>query len=131
MRTLQIAVVSFGIATVATAAPLTSINIGDWSKEYTAWGHVVSLETGWSADTMSVEFDPSVPFVNSYRHNFAGGGDSCGITNAGYALDPTDPGVKAHEAALLAGFVAGKHVRVLISGCVFGKPRIIAVGLTD
>jgi hypothetical protein len=104
-----------------------------WSTTYTAWGHVTALETGWHDDTMSITLDPSVPFVNSLRHSFeiTQPDMSCKVTNAGYALDPRDPGVKAHEAVLLAAFIAGKKVRLLINECVFDKPRVIAVGITD
>jgi hypothetical protein len=80
---------------------------------------------------MSIELDPSVPFVNSSRFN----SDcipymACKNTKVGYALDPNDPGVKVHEAVLLAAFIAGKKVRLLINQCVFDKPRVIAVGIT-
>jgi hypothetical protein len=73
---------------------------------------------------MSIELDPSVPFVNSSRFN----SDcipymACKNTKVGYALDPNDPGVKVHEAVLLAAFIAGKKVRLLINQCVFDKPR--------
>jgi hypothetical protein len=107
--------------------PIISRSI-DWSTDYTRWGHLTALETGWYDDTMSITLDPSVPFVNSGR----GTGriqELCKVTNAGYALDPKDPGVKAHEATLLAAFIAGKRVRLLVNACVFDKPRVIAVGI--
>lgn len=109
-----------------------------YSIEYTKWGRIVSLETGWYADTMSIALDASVPFVNPHRQFPLGLNDDsaevqylCKISNAGYALDPNDPGVKVHQAALLSAFVAGKRVRLLIDGCVYDKPRVIAVGITD
>jgi hypothetical protein len=101
-----------------------------WSKKYTQWGHIVRLETGWYDDTMAIVLD--VPFVNSvYTTPWEPlGSDSCKITDS-YALDPKDPGIKVHEAALLSAFVAGKKVRLLINECVYDKPRVIAVGLAD
>ena len=101
----------------------------DWSTRYTApLGRVIALETGWHDDTMSITLDPSVPFVNSSRLI---SNETCPITTGGYALDPKDPGVKAHEAVLLAALIAGKKVRLLINQCAFGKPRVIAVGIAD
>jgi hypothetical protein len=128
--------VSAALSILAASAALaqTPVSAGfEWSNLYTAWGHVTALETGWHDDTMSITLDPSVPFVNSGHRSpvvnqpFV----SCKITTAGYALDPKDPGVKAHEAVLLAAFIAGKKVRLLINACAYDKPRVIAVGITD
>jgi hypothetical protein len=107
-------------------------SVVQWSVLYTDWGRVTGLESA-TPDTMSITLDPSVPFVNSSRVGPGIGGAliTCKNINAGYALDPTDPGVKAHEAVLLAAFIAGKKVRLLINQCVFDKPRVIAVGITD
>jgi hypothetical protein len=117
---------------LVVAAFLTSVSAGraQVEQQYTAWGHIVALETGWSNNTMSITLDPSVPFVNGREPIFPGE-HFCSPKTAGYALDPGDPGVKVHQAALLSGYIAGKHVRLLISGCVFSKPRVIAVGLMD
>jgi hypothetical protein len=112
--------------------PVTCDSVSDWTTLYTGWGHVTALETGPHDDTMSITLDPSVPGASSrscpvlhQRPIF------CKNENAGYALDPKDPGVKAHEAVLLAAYIAGKKVRLLINACVFDKPRVIAVGITD
>ena len=122
----------FLVASAAMAQTSPIIVTSGWSTTYTAWGHVTALETGWSDDTMSITLDPSVPFVNSHQADASlGGAKFCSVTTAGYALDPKDPGVKAHEAVLLAAYIAGKKVRLLISACVFNKPRVIAVGITD
>ena len=90
------AILAIAASSAFAEPPIISRSI-DWSTDYTEWGHVTALETGWYDDTMSITLDPSVPFVNSSR----GAGriqESCKATNAGYALDPKDPGVKAHEA---------------------------------
>ena len=102
------------------------------APQYTAWGHVTALETGWSQDTMSITLDPTVPFVNGSVPLPPNGIQiPCSVTNAGYALDPADPGVKAHEAALLTAFAGRKRVRLLVLGCVFNKPKVIGVGLSE
>jgi hypothetical protein len=119
---------------LVVAAFLTSVSAGRAQvieQHYTAWGHIVALETGWFNDTMSITLDPSVPFVNGTEPGFRPGEHFCTVKTAGYALDPADAGVKVHQAALLSGYIAGKHVRLLVSGCVFSKPRVIAVGLMD
>ena len=89
------------------------------------WGHILWFETGWAADTMAVMLD--VPQVNPTDST----GAKCPITNAGYALDPQDPGVKVHEAAIMGAYFAGKRVRIRADGCVFQKPRVIAVAVQD
>ena len=84
---------------------------------------------------MSVALD--VAFKNSYEVEFipTNGGRiahiACSDTSQTYALDPKDPGVKVHEAALLGAFLSKKQVHVLVTGCVYNKPRVIAVGLKD
>ncbi len=85
-------------------------------------GHIISFETGWVLDTISVTLD--VPTVNPTN-------PSCQTTAAGYALDPKDPGVKVHEAAIMGAFFGGKRVFIRVDGCVFGKPRIIAVSVQN
>jgi hypothetical protein len=89
------------------------------------WGHILWFETGWAVDSMSVMLD--VPQVDPTDAT----GAKCPITNAGYALDPQDPGLKAHEAAIMGAYFAGKRVRIRADGCVFQKPRIIAVAVQD
>jgi hypothetical protein len=91
------------------------------APNYSQFGQVIGIETGWSDDTMAVKLD--VPTVNSPT--------PCKITTAGYALDPTDRGVKLHQSVLLSAFLTGRKVRVLVDGCVYDKPRIIGVGIGE
>jgi hypothetical protein len=85
-------------------------------------GRIRSFETGWAVDSIAVTLD--VPTVNPTN-------PSCQTTDAGYALDPNDPGVRVHEAAIMGAYFGGKRVFIRVDGCVFGKPRIIAVGVLD
>jgi hypothetical protein len=126
-----------------TAVLASSLSLGFAQQKLSEFGHITALETGHVGatstpdDTMSVILD--VPPVNSGVLQFStspttGGPRSvtivpCQITNAGYGLDPKDPGVKVHEAALLGAFFAREKVRVLVDGCIYDKPRIIAVGI--
>ena len=114
--------------------------------EETAFGHIVSMQTGSvggapaiqgitthipADDTVSVTLD--VPFVNTEDVPVASRvgtpGTPCKNTQGGYALDPKDTGVKLNESVLLSAFMAGRKVRLTVSGCVFNKPRIISVML--
>ena len=84
--------------------------------QYTAWGSVQELEGGWGEDTMAVRH--SAPLVNP-------GG--CSVTNAGYATNPADAGHSLFHTLVLSAFLNRKEVSLLISGCAYNKPRIIAV----
>jgi hypothetical protein len=119
----------------------------------TQFGHIVTLQTGSlggpsrtlglsrrridADDTVFVKLD--VPFVNSgdlpaqtlARQSASAHEVPCSITTAGYALDPKDPGVKVNESVLLSAFMAGKKVRLTLDGCVFNKPRIISVTVSN
>ena len=86
------------------------------APQYTQWGSIQELEGGWAQDTVATRH--SAPFVNP---------DGCRVTNAGYATSPADTGHSLFHTLLLSAFLNRKEVALLISGCVFDKPRIIAV----
>jgi len=83
---------------------------------YTQWGSVRELEAGWVEDVITVYH--SAPLVNP-------GG--CPVTNAGYATNPNDAGHSLFHTLLLNALLNSRGVALLISGCVYGKPHIIAV----
>jgi hypothetical protein len=84
--------------------------------QYTQWGSVQDLEAGWGQDTMSIRHSAAV--VNP-------GG--CSVANAGYATNPSDTGHSLFHTLLLSAFLNRKEVSLLVDGCVFNKPRVIAV----
>jgi hypothetical protein len=84
--------------------------------QYSQWGSVQDLEAGWGEDTMGIRH--SAPLVNP-------GG--CAVTNAGYATSPADTGHDLFHTLLLSAFLNRKEVALLISGCSYGKPRVLAV----
>ena len=86
--------------------------------QYTAWGSVQELEGGWGEDTMAIRH--SAPMVNP---------GACPVTNGGYATNPADSGHSLFHTLVLSGFLNRKEVSLLISGCAYGKPRVIAVKL--
>lgn len=109
-----IVLVTFAVGLLASPAQA--------APNYSQFGHVIGIETGWLDDTMAVKLD--VPTVNSKS-------PVCKIMTAGYALDPADKGVKLHQSVLLSAFLSGRKVRVLVDGCVYDKPRIIGVGIGE
>ena len=54
--------------------------------------------------------------------------DNCPV-NVGYATNVNDPGHDLFHTVALSAFLNNKQVRFLVSGCWFGKPRLIAVGV--
>lgn len=84
----------------------------------TGWGAVGEIEGGWAVNAMSVQH--ASPLVNP-----AG----CSVTNAGYATNPSDTGASLFHTLLLSALLNRVDVRLLIDGCAFNKPRIIAVTL--
>ena len=93
-----------------------SAGTGTEPMQGTDWGLVQELEAGWGDDTMAVQH--AARMVNP-------GG--CQAANTGYATNPADPGHSLFHTVLLEAFLARKEVRLLVSGCVYGKPRILAV----
>jgi hypothetical protein len=88
------------------------------AETWTAFGKISYIEAGWKQDTVAIFL--GAPMVNP---------DNCPVTNAGSATDPGDPGHSLFHTTALAALLNGKEVHLLISGCVFGKPKIIAIGI--
>ena len=101
---------------LAFAAPWATPSTAQPAPQYTQWGSVQELEAGWALDTMAVRH--SAPLVNP---------DGCPVRDAGYATNPSDTGHSLFHTLLLSAFLNRKEVALLISGCVFDKPCIIAV----
>jgi hypothetical protein len=101
-----------GVLATAAAGPAWA-----QSPQWTDWGSVRELEAGWSQDTVAVYHSAAIKNP-----------DGCAVTNAGYATNPADPGHSLFHTVLLSAFMNRKEVHILLSGCVFDKPRIIAVG---
>lgn len=83
---------------------------------YTDWGSIRELEAGWAEDTMTVIHSGAQ--INP---------DGCTVTNAGYATNPADAGHSLFHTMLMSAFLNRKEVSLLIDGCAWNKPRIIAV----
>ena len=109
IRTAQMVAIVGICLTVANGAQAAG-------ETWTAWGVITQLEAGWGADVMSVAH--SAPIVNP-------GG--CSVTTYGYATAPDDPGHSLYHTVALTAFMNKKEVALLIAGCAYNKPKIIAV----
>ncbi|MBW4621783.1 MAG: hypothetical protein KME17_20760 [Cyanosarcina radialis HA8281-LM2] len=109
-KAAQIAAI-VGISTTIASPTLAAIAA-------TEWGSVRSMTAGWVVDSMAVFH--SAPVVNP---------DGCPVTTAGYATNPADTGRSLFHTLLLSAFMNRKEVQLLISGCAYSKPRIIAVSV--
>jgi len=106
------------IVLAALAAATVAASPAAAQQARSGWGAVQSVEAGWVQNTMGVLH--SAPLVNP-----AG----CTITGAGYATNPADPGVNLFHTLLLSALLNRIEVQLLVEGCAFNKPRIIAVTL--
>jgi hypothetical protein len=88
------------------------------AETWSAFARISYIEAGWVQDSMAVFH--GAPLVNP---------NNCAATTAGYASDPADPGHSLFHTVALAAFLNNKEVHLLISGCVFSKPKIIAIGI--
>jgi len=119
---------------VALITPHVAAHAQDTIVVTTDWGSIQSFSSAWREDAMAVHH--SAAFMNSQVRVWVPGGhfiteDQCTVVNDGYATDPTDPGRKLHHALLIAAFLHGKFVRLVLQGCSYDKPRIIAVEVKD
>jgi hypothetical protein len=103
---------------LAASIAAASASPAQAAPQYSAWGSVQWIMSGWTQDTMAVIH--SAPMVNP-------GG--CSVTNAGYATNPADAGRSLFHTIALSAFLNRKEVRFVVDGCVFNKPRIIGVDI--
>jgi hypothetical protein len=82
---------------------------------YTKRGTITTIEAGWREETMAVWH--SAAMINT----------PCTVKNYGYATDPADSGRTLFHTVILNAFLNKREVQLVVSGCVFGKPKIIGV----
>ena len=96
------------------------------SPNWTELGSITKLEAGWGADTLSIYH--SAPFRNSFEPSPAtGGAKACSVTGAGYATDPNDTGHSLYHTLAMEAFLNKKKVRLLLKGCIYNKPKVVAI----
>ncbi len=82
-------------------------------------GSVTSLEGGWINANLRVQTD--FGWTNP---------EGCSLTD-GYMVDVADQGHELFSSMLISAFTAGRHVRFVLDGCAYDRPRIIAVTLVQ
>jgi len=106
---------ALALATLLVACSQLSFS----QDQVTDWGRITQLRAGWVEDSMAVFL--TAPVKNT----------GCKTTDAGYATNPSDPGHKLFHATLLGAYLNNKQVQVILRGCIYDKPRIIAVYVKD
>jgi hypothetical protein len=79
-------------------------------------GTITGYFTGWGAEAVRITISGAtyseVPTCSP--------GD-------GYMTTDAESGFKSHSSALLAAYMSGKTVNVVVDGCVSGRPKIVGV----
>ncbi len=103
----------FGVAAaIFLSSPACLAQVGS------PWGAITTISAGWKLDSMAIYH--SAPLVNP---------DNCTVTSGGYASDPADPGHSLFHTVALAAFLNHKEVSFVVSGCIFGKPKLIGISV--
>lgn len=90
------------------------------ADKVTNWGYITQLRSGIIEDSMAVFLD--VPVLNT----------GCTTTIFdGYVTSPDDAGHKLFHATLLGAYFNNKQVQLVLRGCAYSKPRIVAVFVKD
>jgi hypothetical protein len=84
----------------------------------TGTGRITFLTSGFASNSMRVTLDTA--FSNP---------EGCAVSD-GFITDPADPGTPLYHSILLAAFLSGKPVSLIISGCFVSRPKIIGVSVT-
>ena len=116
MTKLTVRLLVAAVVLCALAAVFVTNSAAQAPQQYTAWGSVQEIEAGWAEDTMAVRH--SAPLVNP---------SACPVTNAGYATNPADTGHNLFHTLLISALLNKKEVSLLISGCAYSKPHVLAV----
>jgi hypothetical protein len=102
----------FILATVAPGAHAQTTIVA------TDIGTITRYTAGWGDDQVLVS--TTAPAV----------ANGCNDSD-GYITNPNTPGNHAFQAALLAAFLSGKHVQLVLQGCWNDRPQIIGVNVTN
>jgi hypothetical protein len=89
------------------------------AAEFTPWGKVIAIQSGWVVDRMLV-FHGTGPLINP---------NGCPIVTNGYIIKETDPARRTFYDMLLNGVLWQREVQMVIDGCFGGRPRIVSVSM--
>lgn len=79
-------------------------------------GKITGYYTGWAKDLVRVTIEGA-----TYTEG------NCPNKDGYVTAEYDNTGYKTHTSALLAAYMSGKSVSVLVEGCIEGRPRIWAV----
>ncbi|MBO9709510.1 MAG: hypothetical protein J7521_14990 [Caulobacter sp.] len=82
-------------------------------------GHLTFLGGGWTQPLVRVQMD--IPFQNPH---------SCATTD-GYIVDSTLPALQLLTSILLTAYASHQQVRLVVDGCVLGRPNVIGAYLVS
>lgn len=82
----------------------------------TPTGKITGYYTGWNQDRVRVTIEGA---------DYTEGG--CNLKNGYVTAASENPGHATHVSALLAAYIAGKPVRLVIEGCNNDRPKIWGV----
>jgi hypothetical protein len=87
-----------------------------FSQTASAKGKVIGYYTGWAKDEIRVAIEGAT---------YAEG--NCPVRDGYVSIDSDNTGYKTHTTALLAAFMSGKPVTIIVNGCIDQRPRIWGV----
>lgn len=80
------------------------------------WGSITLVSAGWTVPSIAVYH--TAPIKNPGH---------CPVLNGGYATDPQDSGAQLFNTVALSAFMNRREVQIIVSGCAFGKPRLVGI----
>ena len=89
------------------------------AAQFTPWGKIVALQSGWVIDRTLVFHDVS-GMTNP---------DGCPLETNGYILNETHVGRNLFNTMLLSAFLNGREVAMVISGCYQDRPQVVSVAI--
>lgn len=88
------------------------------AAELSPKGKITGYYTGWAKDQVRVTIQGA-----AYTEG------NCTAPDGYVTAEFDNTGYKTHAATLLAAYLSGKEVRIVVDGCVSNRPRIWGVNL--
>jgi len=87
-----------------------------FSATASAKGRITGYYTGWAKDEVRVQIEGA-----SYAES------NCPVKDGYVTIESDNTGYKTHVTALLAAYMSGKPVTIIVEGCIDNRPRIYGV----
>lgn len=101
------------LAAIAACIPVAA----QATPYYTQPGYVTLMHGGWSASNLRIQTD--LAFSNP---------ENC-FSQDGYMVDSNDSGHELFSSMILSAYVSHLKISLVLDGCVYDRPHIIAVEL--